>query len=282
VAASRSSSLASLLLTAGLACGPVVGGDSESESGTGSGTADPTQPSGTVDESGGGPAGACGVGDTELLGGGPPGPLGYPPPCDPLYDAGANGYRCCSDDPAAPDGQLPDYEGKNIEGGVTPLFSGFNNALSRYGICVDVTQIAGIGLQEGPAESCPIPCNPTWPQDSIDEVCGTGRSCCQTAELQPEDCVQDPSTGLYRPATGEDIPELTNWAPNAHATHQDPNGAVCLALANGNTTSPVFESCVRALSVADQRGYCMALAPGQACPHAQPGYVDACEELNGG
>jgi len=57
--------------------------------------------------------------------------------------------------------------------------------------------------------------------------------------------------------------------------------ALCLALGSGDASSGTFQDCVRALSVANQRGYCMALAPGQACPHAQPGYVDACEQLNG-
>jgi hypothetical protein len=270
-------------LLMGAACGPVVELDSESGTGSGSSTtADPTQDEGaSVDESGA-PSGACGVGDTELIGGGPPGPLGFPPPCNPSRDAGTNGYRCCSHDPAAADGQLPAYEGKNIEGGSTPFFSATNNDLSAFGSCVDVTQIAGQGLVEANAESCPIPCNPTWPQASIDEVCGSSRVCCQTVELGPDDCVVDAVTGLFRPVTGDDIGVITQWKPADHDTHQDVNGSNCLALAGGDSSSPVFQSCVRALSVADQRGFCMALGAGQACPHTQPSYVDACEELNGG
>jgi hypothetical protein len=270
---SRSWVLASLLL----ACGPVVELDDASGSGS---TADPTVGE-SVDGSEGGPAGACGVGDTELLGGGPPGPLGYPPPCNPSQDPGTNGYRCCSDDPATLDGQLPAYTGKGIEGS-PPSFSGANNARSDFGMCVDVSQLAGQGLLEPEAENCPIPCNPTWSQDAIDSLCGFGRACCQTVELQPRDCVMDPVTGLYRPVTGDDIGVLSQWRPADHATHQDPNGTQCLALAGGDHASETFLGCVRALSVADQRGFCMALGPGQACPHDEPSYVDACEALNGG
>jgi hypothetical protein len=278
----RSWMVASMVL-AGLACGPAVELDEGSGSGTGASTGmtEPTVGE-SVDESGGGSS-PCGVGDTELIGGGPPGPLGYPPPCRPLSDSGTNGYRCCSDDPATLDGQLPAYEGKNIEGGSLPSFSGANNELSSSGMCVDVSQLAGLGgLTEAAAEDCPIPCNPTWDESSIDEVCGSGRSCCQTVELQPEDCVLDAVTGLYRPVTGEDIGVLTQWRPTDHATHQDPNGVRCLALAGGDSGSEIFEGCVRELSVADQRGFCMALSAAQACPHEQPSYVDACEQLNGG
>lgn len=266
------------MVLAGLACGPAVALDEGSGTGTGP---DPTAGEESVDESEGGSS-PCGVGDTELFGGGPPGPLGFPPPCRPLSDEGTNGYRCCSDDPATLDGLLPAYEGKGIEGSL-PSFSGNNNALSAWGMCVDVSQLAGLGgLTEAAAADCPIPCNPTWDQSSVDEVCGAGRTCCQTVELQPEDCVVDQVTGLYRPVTGEDIPALTQWKPSDHATHQDPNGSRCLALANGDSQSETFAGCVRELSVADQRGFCMALSPGQACPHTQPSYVDACEQLNGG
>ena len=53
-------------------------------------------------------------------------------------------------------------------------------------------------------------------------------------------------------------------------------------LAGGDATAETFEACVRALTVANQRGYCMTLSAGQVCPHAAPAYVDACEQLNGG
>lgn len=268
------------MVLVGLACGPTVGLDEGSGTGSGSGTSPEPTMGESVDGSGGGSS-ACGVGDTELLGGGPLGPLGFPPPCRPASDPGTNGYRCCSDDPATLDGQLPAYEGKGIEGSL-PTFSATNNDLSHWGICVGVSQIPGVGLSEAAAQDCPIPCNPTWDRSSIDEVCGPARSCCQTVELQPKDCVMDPDTGLYRPVNGDDIGVLTTWRPADHATHQDANGVTCLALASGDSSSEIFQGCVRALSVADQRGFCMALGPGQICPHAEPSYVDACEQLNGG
>lgn len=263
-----------------LGCGPTV--ELDTDTGTGSASADPTEGDGeSVDETGGGPSDACGVGDTELIGGGPPGPLGYPPPCSPRQDPGTNGYRCCSDDPAAAEGQLPAYFGKDIVGS-PPFFADVNNDLGTSGMCVDVTQLQGQGLLAPGVEGCPIPCNPTWSEEATDTVCGASRVCCQTVELQPEDCVMDPNTGLYRPVTGDDIGLLSQWKPSDHATHQDPNGTACLALAGGDSASEIFQSCVRELSVANQRGFCMALGAGQACPHAQPSYTDACEQLNGG
>lgn len=261
-----------------LACGPAVELDTDTDTGTGS-TTDPTEGE-SVDETGT-PSGPCGVNDTDLIGGGPPGPLGFPPPCNPREDPGTNGYRCCSDDPAAADGQLPAYFGMDIEGS-PPFFADVNNDIGTSGMCVDVTQLQGQGLLAPGVEGCPIPCNPTWPGDTIDVICGPARVCCQTVELQPADCVMDPNTGLFRPVTGDDIGVLSQWRPADHATHQDPNGTGCLALAGGDPASEVFESCVRELGVANQRGFCLALGAGQACADAQPSYVDACEQLNGG
>jgi hypothetical protein len=189
-------------------------------------------------------------------------------------------HYCCSDDPAAPMGAKPNYMGKNIPDGADPYFSGNNNNLGTSGMCVRVDDIAGQGLIELAAANCPIPCNPTWTEEWIDDVCGSARVCCQTVELDPLDCVQD-SSG-FRPVTGDDIGVLTQWKPAEHVTHQDPNGTSCLALAGGNAQSPTFQDCVRQLSVADQRGFCMALGAGQACPTEQPGYVDACTARNGG
>ncbi|MEX1369011.1 MAG: hypothetical protein AB1Z98_38145 [Nannocystaceae bacterium] len=266
----------------GSGCGPTI--ELESDSGSGSATSDPMDPTvgpGESADSSGGQAAACGVGDTELVGGGPPGPLGFPPGCDPRVDPGTNGYRCCSDDPAAAGNGLPAYEGRGIAG-APPYFADANNDVGRSGLCVDVSQVAGQGLQGTAAIDCPIPCNPTWGSADIATVCGPARQCCQTQELQPADCVEDPDTGRFRPVTGDDIGLLTQWGLADHATHQDPNGDGCLALAGGDVTSMAFQECARSLSVADQRGVCMQLAPGQSCPHAQSSYVDACEALNGG
>lgn len=279
---SRGPAMATLLMTT-LACGPAVDVDSDGGSGTSSTTnVTQTESNGSADETGMG-SDQCGFDDTEIVGGGPAGPLGYPPGCSPASDPGINGYRCCSDDPAAADGLRPDYEGLNISDADTPYFSGNNNDLSTSGQCIRVVDLAGQGLQEATAQDCPIPCNPTWDPTWITEVCGPARSCCQTRELQPEDCIMDTASGLWRPVTGEDIiAGLTAWRPADHATHQDPNGVGCLALAEDDNQSPVFQDCVVQLNVADQRGFCMALNAGQVCPHEQPDYLDACEVLNGG
>ena len=170
--------------------------------------------------------------------------------------------------------------GKDIPDPGEPYFSGNNNALGTSGMCVRVDDIQGQGLIEIAAANCPIPCNPTWPADWIDDVCGSARVCCQTVALEQNDCVND--GGGFRPVTGEDIGTLTDWRPAAHSTHQDPNGDGCIGLAGGNTNSSTFQDCVRQLSVANQRGFCMSLGPGQACPTEQPTFIDACEALNGG
>lgn len=261
------------------ACGPTVELDTDSGTeGTTQGSADA---SASADETTTPPSGPCGENDTELIGGGPPGPSGYPPPCNPQQEPGINGYRCCSDDPAAVGGALPAYQGKGIDGDV-PYFSEINNDLSQFGQCVRVGDLQGQGLLAGGVEGCPIPCNPTWSADEVQTVCGASRVCCQTVELQADDCVQDSTTGLFRPVTGDDIGVLTQWRPVDHDTHQDPNGSACLALAGGDVSGSAFQDCVRQLTVANQRGYCMALGPGQLCPLESPGYVDACEALNGG
>ncbi|MCX4242140.1 hypothetical protein [Paraliomyxa miuraensis] len=200
--------------------------------------------------------------------------------CNPQQESNCpDTHFCCSDDPAAPMGAKPNYMGKNIDGGEDPYFSGMNNALSTSGMCVRTADIAGQGLIELAAANCPIPCNPTWEADWINDVCGESRVCCQTVELEAKDCVQG-SDGV-RPVNGGDIGTLSQWRPGDHSTHQDPNGSSCLALAGGNSGSAVFQDCVRQLSVADQRGFCMALGAGQVCPTKAPGYIDACTALGG-
>lgn len=215
---------------------------------------------------------------------GPSGALGFPEQaCDPRTSGSANGYRCCSSDPATADGQLPAYEGKGIEGSA-PLYADAANGAGRWGMCVNTTDIPlGSGLLADDALNCPIACNPTWDDGDVASVCGAGRVCCQTIELGPKDCVQE--NGVWRAVTGADIGDQevtppTNWNNVAHDTHQDPNGAVCLAASGNDVTSPEFAECIRTLSVADQRGFCMALGPGQVCPADDPSYVDACEAMN--
>jgi hypothetical protein len=218
--------------------------------------------------------------DADTVAGGPLGALGFPPPCSPRASGGGT-WTCCSDDPAAQGGELPAYEGKGIDG-TTPIFSGGNNAIGTSGLCVRTSDIpVGSGLLEPQAANCPIPCNPTWDAGSIATVCGGNRVCCQTQELQPEDCILDGD--VWRPVTGEDIGNGTDWANNRHATHQDPGGVGCNVFAGGSGQgNPAWVDCIAQLTVADQRGYCMALQPGQACPAAVPGYLDACMQINMG
>jgi hypothetical protein len=217
-------------------------------------------------------------------------------PCDPSADTTCGG-QCCSDDPTAillsdlEAWVTPLYFGNGGSG--TPVFSANNNGLSSWGSCEAPTPI---GLQEPGAMGCPIPCNPTWSSPDVASVCGLGRVCCQTVELEFEDCVFDPDigdNGCYRPVTGNDIVGLggldaTNWGPTAHKTHQDPNGTSCEAFVasldpgelanNGVTDQEVLTACYRRLGVANVRGFCMDGA--MVCPYADPNYVDACEQRN--
>ncbi|PRP90908.1 hypothetical protein ENSA5_59830 [Enhygromyxa salina] len=212
-------------------------------------------------------------------------------------------YQCCSDDPAALDLEqleefvTPDYQGRGGEG--TPLFSGGNNPLSTSGMCVKLGSVPPTGaLADINAQGCPVPCNPTWSSGDIASVCGANTICCQTTELEPEDCVFDPSAGddgCYRPVTGSDIDgvgstNLTNWAGTAHKTHQDPSGTNCEFFVQGLPASVLSENnisaqevkraCWRRLTVANQRGFCLGGAGVNVCPLAQPAYRDACEQLN--
>jgi hypothetical protein len=217
-----------------------------------------------------------------ILGGEPIGELGFPPPCSPRTPNTSPDFTCCSDDPAAIGGALPDYEGQGIDGD-TPWFSGVNNGLGTWGACVDTSLLpAGNGLMESGVENCPVPCDPTWNDGDVATVCGVAAQCCQTQPLRPEDCVLDPDSGDWRPADGTDIPSLTDWNPAAHQTHQDPGGVGCLAAAGGDSMSAVFVDCVENLHVAHRRGFCMVLGAGQTCPHEAEGYLDACEMINMG
>ncbi len=207
--------------------------------------------------------------------------------CNPRQDNNCpESHYCCSDDPAAVEDGLPNYVGKGIglpdKPAADPYFSGNNNGLSTSGMCVRVADIPGTGLVEPNAIDCPIPCNPSWEPEWIVDVCGMTRVCCQTVALEASDCVQDAAGSPFRPVNGDDIGVRTAWRPAEHATHQDPNGDGCLGLAMGDNQSPVFQDCVRQLSVADQRGFCMSLGQGQTCPTAQPTFIDACTQLNGG
>ena len=211
------------------------------------------------------------------VGGSEPGPLGFPVvACSPRA-SGVGEYTCCSDDPSAVGGALPAYTGKGIDGG-TPIFADANNSLSTWGLCVRTDDIpVGSGLA---ANNCPLPCDPTWSQSDVDVACGGARVCCQTFAIQPADCILDPETQQWRPARGTDVIDgLSIWASDSHATHQDPGGAGCTQF-TGDSSGDAFLDCVAQLRVASQRGYCMALQPGQACPGA--GEPNACDQINSG
>ena len=121
--------------------------------------------------------------DGPTVGPGEPGPTGFPVSvCNPSSDRSGGGsyYRCCSDD---------------------PLAAGANNGISQTGKCVHVDDVpAGSGL---PPLNCPVACDPSADAGATAQTCGGGRVCCQTQELQPEDCVQD-EDGRWRPKTPDE------------------------------------------------------------------------------
>jgi hypothetical protein len=222
--------------------------------------------------------------------------------CDPSVGtpcATFGNVPCCSDDPAALDlSALQDFVTPLYQGGGgigTPIFSAANNSLSRSGYCLAEQTPVAFALEEVAAQGCRVPCNPTWSSADIALICGPAALCCQTVELEPEDCVLDVElggAGCYRPVTGSDIAgvgstDLTNWASMSHATHQDPSGLNCevfvsgLPLADlGLSGQEVLIECYRRLTVANQRGSCFDATELAGCPFAGADYVDACEQLN--
>lgn len=217
--------------------------------------------------------------------------------CNPSQtDACPDGYICCSDDPSAMKGTdvigiLPEFQNRPVgsDGGV-PIFAGNNNALSTKGMCVEDGALPpGAGLIEPPALGCPVPCNPRWGDEDTAKVCGPNSICCQTVEITAQDCVFD---GCWRPADGSDVndpgvqglnfPPGTGdpWNATTHDTHQDPGGGQCTAFSLGDPDAK--NACFSALTVADQRGFCLSVMPPNVlqCPLDVAGYIDACEQLN--
>ncbi len=204
--------------------------------------------------------------------------------CDPSRGLDTDTHRCCSDDPSTLDGGVPRFSGR--EGaGAAPLFAGDSNARSTSGVCVNV-ELVDDSLREPAADGCPVPCNPTWDERDTASVCGPGNVCCQTVQMEAEDCVLDELDGRWRAVAGTDIAGrfppgalITNWSPTPHATHQDPGGRQCAEIAgvsSNDSTDPEYLACVRRLTVANQRGFCMKA--DECC--VSPSYVDACERLN--
>jgi len=240
-----------------VACGPGKGDDGESSgssesTGETDPTSDPSTPTApTTGEEQENPAGVCNPNANTAC------------PAD---------YICCSDDPATVGGRTPNYYVGVIDDEYgPPIFSGNNNALSHWGQCVLVG-----GFASPFASGCPVPCNPTWDEARLAEICGTS-TCCPFTMLDPaKDCVMDPQSGLWRAVTGHDIPQLTTWG-SLHTTNQDPNGASCSTFASGGgpLDMEAYEDCVAQLTVADQRGFCYD--PAQC-----PCYEDLCDQKNPG
>ncbi|MCA9689926.1 MAG: hypothetical protein KC636_09980 [Myxococcales bacterium] len=216
--------------------------------------------------------------------------VNYPNPayrCSPASGDAAcpEDYQCCSDDPAAQDGDLPAYTFSAF-GGKTPIFSDNNNILSTSGLCIEAGSISDTLLGNG----CPIPCNPTWDPTDVATVCGPAASCCQTTELNQIDCVFDDLDQRWRTVNGGDIGKMLtrgdgmaiviNWTPDSHATHQDPEGVGCRAFTQDpNPNSDVNIACYQQLSVADQRGFCDARACScveDICGQMNADYVPRC------
>ncbi len=207
-------------------------------------------------------------------------------------------YICCSDDATAWNrstvgaSAIPDYS-LNPDNKQVPMFSGAYNSLSTSGMCVREGAVPlGAGLRQPAALGCPVPCNPTWGAGEIEDVCGgTSYLCCQTAELDPSDCVFDEGKQCYRPVTGLDVipasssdATLSDWATSAHATHQGPNGNSCKSFLGAEglpTDGAEWKACVQKLTVADQHGFCLLRGPQLfECPSKSAVYVDACQQLN--
>lgn len=208
--------------------------------------------------------------------------------CIPRREAVANGvcpssYSCCSSDPSTHGGQRPDFDARDVAIGM-PYFAGPNNNLGTRGMCVHLESVREeLSLTVNEAQGCPIPCNPTWDADDIEATCGEGLECCQTAAIEPNDCIQDDPEDpqSWRPVRSSDILEgRTDWAPARHQTHQDPSGSACQSFATdaGGLDDPGFAACTEALTVADQQGYCGRIAYG--C--AQDEGLDACQQINMG
>jgi hypothetical protein len=204
--------------------------------------------------------------------------------CSPSAAAGGaevcpEGEACCSDDPSATGGRLPNYfNGKSDEKYGPPIFSSNNNPLSTSGMCV-----ATGGFQSPFANGCPVPCNPTWSDADTAQICGTGSFCCQMQELDPnKDCIVDPETMKWRAVRGSDIGKkyndgriVTSWG-DLHSTNQDPDGANCKIFSAGSADA--FNDCIAQLTVADQRGFCYGSCPciDDVCDMKNPGWVSSC------
>lgn len=216
-------------------------------------------------------------------------PTGFPEPCHPRdFHQGDDDKVCCPDDPAAAGGLAPNYDAIDAPSASlgAPLFSATRAGWSEWGQCV----VDGFSDADPDLAGCPRPCNPRWPQDRIDLVCGgsadsVGHDCCPSAPTSPEDCVL--VDGRWRAVRGTDVATPEDWVVDNPGTRQDPDLSGCKDWAtqtDGSLDVARLADCVARLSSADQRGFCDTLLPGMACPGAQdPGLlaaVDPCEAKN--
>ena len=215
--------------------------------------------------------------------------------CKPSGDIPCpTGYFCCSDDPAALSvkgsdvsamDSLPGFNGNASKISATgvfakPMAAGDQNEEGSSGMCVDLAKYSlGPKLENSKAAGCPIPCNPQWDSGDVKTVCGEGASCCQTVEIVAADCAKDKDTGCYHPATGEDARlQQIEWGKGEKATFQ---ANLCSGY-DPKKDKDAYIACVRRLSVADQRGFCVGGGSEgkKTCPLAASSYKDACEQLN--
>ena len=101
-----------------------------------------------------------------------------------------------------------------------------------------------------------------------DDVAASGTTCQYVDATRPT-----PPNGSFPGAPSRTLPTEI-WYPATQAGRVDLQALEDRLGAEG--IDPKAQ--VGSLSVADQRGFCMALMPGQTCPTTQPGFVDACNE----
>lgn len=199
------------------------------------------------------------------------------PPCDPTKEH-KDGWICCSDDPAALGGGLPDYP--FVDGDVgAPLFSADKNDASSFGLCgqePDKPRQIGNRIGETIDGYCPPPCNPTWTEDEIGHVCGSFSICCQSVSIEEDDCFFDGD--IWRPIRGTDMVDPEDWANLPKGTRQDPDLTQCRNYAEGADDYEVaIRACVDALTAADQRGFCVVDQGPDYCGQVE----DPCAAMNG-
>jgi len=196
-------------------------------------------------------------------------------PCTPAdLDICPVGQMCCSDDPATLGGRRPNYymDGRDDAVYGPPLFSDERRIFSHTGYCIDVGE-----FNSPLAQGCAVPCDPTWDQSTIAEIC-LGASCCPFTAVDPDkDCVLDEVTQRWRTVRGTDILSgLTAWG-DAHATPQDTTLSSCESIAGGDQA--LLADCIAQLGVADRRGFCYTLdcpCIEDVCAMKNPDYTSRC------